>query len=151
MSLEKRFRRKVSEPRDGGCTEWLGWKNNSGYGMIKSSSRPYKHLLAHRVSYELHHGDIPEGMDVMHTCDNKVCVNPEHLRVGTRKENMEDMVAKNRQKTSKLTEVDFERIQDMRTHGLTMREIAKQFGVSRPLISLILSGKMTRPRLLANT
>lgn len=143
-SLEKRFRRKCSPKTDAGCVEWRGWVNNSGYGMIKSSKRPYSHLLAHRVAYELHYGPVPQGMEVMHSCDNKKCVNWEHLSVGSRQENMNDMVSKDRQKRSALSDADALAIRDLRSRGLTQREIAMKYGVSRPLISLILSGRIAR-------
>lgn len=143
-SLEKRFRRKCSTRTAAGCIEWRGWCNNSGYGMIKSSSKPYVHLLAHRVAYELHHGRIENGLDVMHSCDNKRCVNVEHLSVGSHQENMADMVEKGRQRRSSLSETDVERIKDMYRSGALQKQIASQFGVSRPLVSMILTGRMTR-------
>ncbi len=140
-TLEKRFRRKLSEKRPNGCIEWLGWKNNSGYGMVRAGSANCGHLLAHRASYQIHFGPIPAGMVVMHVCDNKVCVNPEHLKLGSQQDNVDDMVAKDRQKRSAL---NHEEVRKMRSLGLTQREIALHFCVSRPLISLILSGKISR-------
>lgn len=143
-SIEKRFYRKSSKERTNkGCIEWLGWKNNRGYGLIKSSDKPYRHLLAHRVAYELHYGSIPQGMDVMHSCDNRSCVNWEHLSIGTRKDNMADMLMKNRQRHSQLDEDDFNFIRLLRSQGLTQQEIARNLNVSRPLISMILSGKIS--------
>src|SRR5688572_9909358 len=98
-SLEKRFRRKCSEKRPSGCVEWTGYTNGR-YGQIKSSDRPFRHLLAHRVAYELHYGPIPSGQWVLHKCDNPLCVNWEHLFLGDRQENVDDMVKKDRQKRS---------------------------------------------------
>lgn len=138
-TLEKRFRRKCSQPTASGCIEWLGWKNNGGYGMIRAAKPPFENTLAHRVAYELYHGKIPAGLFVLHKCDNRACVNVEHLFLGTPQDNMDDMLAKDRQRRSKL---DFDRVRDLRKHGLTQNEIALYFGVSRPLISMILSGRV---------
>ena len=143
MSLDKRFWRKVDKAGDNECWLWNA-STNGKYGLIRSASKPFKHLLAHRVSYELNVGDIPGGMYVMHSCDTPLCVNPKHLSIGTQAENMADCVQKDRQKRSQLNEVDRERIFDMYRSGALMREIAVVFGVSRPSISLILSGQTSR-------
>lgn len=75
------------------CWEWYGAKNSSGYGEIGSKG---KHIKAHRLSYQLHRGDIPSEMVVMHICDNPSCVNPYHLSVGTQADNIQDMIRKGR-------------------------------------------------------
>ena len=78
-----------------GCWEFQGGKNNIGYGMIRDDK---KMRTTHRVSYEEHIGPIPYGLVVMHSCDNPICCNPNHLSVGTMKDNMHDMIKKNRHK-----------------------------------------------------
>lgn len=75
------------------CWEWTAGVNNLGYGMIRDEKRM---RLAHRVSYEEHVGKIPPGMCVCHTCDNPSCINPQHLWLGTRKQNTQDMIDKQR-------------------------------------------------------
>lgn len=77
----------------GDCLEWLGFKNNDGYGIQRFRR---KLMLAHRVSYILSKGDIPKGLCVLHKCDNPCCVKPEHLWLGTHQDNMDDMDKKGR-------------------------------------------------------
>lgn len=84
-----------------GCWEWLGARLPKGYGFIQGTrwrgeDIPYRPLRAHRVAYELAVGLIPDGMYVLHRCDNPPCCNPAHLFVGTAKDNARDMVAKGR-------------------------------------------------------
>lgn len=76
------------------CWEWVGCKlNKFGHGGFYSEGRT---LMAHRFSYTHFVGEIPEGMVIMHMCDNPACVNPEHLRAGTSEENVHDMLRKGR-------------------------------------------------------
>lgn len=76
-----------------GCWIWQGTKHKSGYGWIKAFG---KVVSAHRLSYELHRGPIPNGMHILHSCDVKDCVNPDHLHVGTHAQNMAEAFERNR-------------------------------------------------------
>lgn len=106
--------------------------------------------LAHRLSYLAFNGDIPEGLVVRHKCDNKCCVNPEHLEVGTQKDNVQDAIKRGRfsyrdnpkgveHPNSKLTE---EQVRVIFYSNETQRSLAAKYGVSFQLISLIKRGKI---------
>lgn len=123
----------------GHCWEWTGSKKN-GYGL-------YGRTTAHQMSYQLHKGTIKKGLVVMHICDNRACLNPDHLKLGTNMENVQDKVSKGRAKGghghrgenasySKLTN---EHVQEIRTnpHDKCLNCLARQFGVSFQQISRI--------------
>lgn len=88
-----RFTEKYIPVPESGCWLWIGASTASGYGQMKCGRKLHR---AHRVSWELHRGPIPEGLMVCHRCDVPSCVNPEHLFLGTAKENYRDCVEKGR-------------------------------------------------------
>lgn len=90
--IKETFWKKTKLNLTTGCIEWIASKDPIGYGKFKFEDTQ----LAHRAAYLLIKGKIPAGKEICHTCDNRACVNPLHLQLGSHKENMEDMVSKNR-------------------------------------------------------
>jgi len=104
-SLENRFNEKWVPVTESGCWLWTGAvsggkASGAQYGYMSVGGRSGSVQRAHRVSYELYVGEIPEGLFVRHKCDNPLCVNPDHLEVGTHQENMRDMADRDRRKRS---------------------------------------------------
>lgn len=137
------------------CWPWAGAMVSGGYGHIGMGGQGY---VAHRVSWELANGAIPDELFVLHKCDNPPCVRPEHLFLGTPLDNMRDMIAKGRDRyptgkanfrpaigenngLSKLTERDVIEIRAI-GRSRSQSDIAREYGVHQSLISLILSRRI---------
>lgn len=139
MCLISRFLNKTTKDNTTGCLNWTGAKSHSGYGIFWKNGR---HESSHRASYSLFKGPIPEGLIVMHTCDNPICVNPSHLISGTLSDNSKDRDAKRRGHTVKLSEADVKYIRESYEKGeVTMVELGRKFGVHHSTISRCVRNK----------
>lgn len=144
-SLSERFWAKVK--KGDGCWLWNGTLHKTGYGKMKVGNVGY--VPAHRLSYTIHCGEIPNGLFVCHHCDVRQCVNPTHLFLGTPKDNMMDAANKGRLAFGervggkrKLTSEDVLKIrEEYLTPGLTQRAIAGRFNVTRAHIGYIVTRK----------
>ena len=137
---EERFWLYVQKSRQ--CWEWTGYKNAKGYGVINLGG---ERVLAHRMGYQLAGGSIPEGMFVLHHCDNPACVKPKHLFLGTIAQNNADMDAKGRGRrvgskpgienpSARLTEDD---VRAIRLSEERVAVLAPRYGVSKVTIYAI--------------
>ena len=147
---DDRFWNLVDKKDDDQCWNWIGAMCN-GYGKLKRNGTQ---LLAHRVSWTAHFGMIPKGLFVCHHCDNRACVNPNHLFVGTHADNMRDAAKKGRlpgcsdesrlkqmcQNNTTLIKQDVLMIKEMFANGIKQREIAVEFGITRRSVSKIVTG-----------
>jgi len=139
------FYSNVLLPDENGCMKYIGGKGHYGYGIFYDRSGQKR---AHRFSYERHVGEIPKGLEVMHLCDNPSCVAPDHLRLGTHKENMNDCKRKKRNyliparygeenNLSKLKAKDVIEIRKQLDMGYSIKNIANRFGVTTQNIRYI--------------
>ena len=119
---------------ESGCMEWQGAINLlNGYGMATVFG---KSETIHRHIYRLSKGEIPKGLFVLHKCDNKICINPEHLFLGTNQDNIDDMIQKDRKPKGDnhpqtvLTELKKQKLFQMVEKGNTYYEIGKELGIS---------------------
>lgn len=132
--FRSRFASKFKQS-DSGCFEWVGTKDRHGYGMIKVGRRS---MLAHRVSKIISLGSTLErNKFVCHTCDNRSCINPDHLWIGSNADNMADMKAKGRshlcsrprerRADCKITVADIEQMRRLKAQGMQVKDIAARF------------------------
>ena len=146
---EERFHEKYVPDPNSGCWHWISAMSGGkkkGYPAIHLNK---KKTLAHRYSYELHVGPIPDGLYVLHKCDTPLCVNPNHLFLGTHKDNMEDMTRKGRSQDQKgeknnrkkLNEADIINIRAIYKYcDVTHQRLADIYNVSRRTIGKIIDG-----------
>lgn len=127
------------------CLVWEGASTAQGYGTVNCGGGQYRQ--AHVLSYEAEHGPVPAGMWVLHRCDNPPCVNPAHLFLGTRDDNIADMVQKGRSQRgeshygAKVTESAVRALRARHAAGESVCELAKEFGIRHSTCSRIISRK----------
>lgn len=121
---------------DSGCWEWCGAINPDGYGKVTYHGRA---VGAHRVAYEAWIGPIPDGLFVCHTCDNRKCISPEHLWVGTNADNMADMSRKGRSRHSN-AKLNWDSVRVIRQSPDTNVALGERYGVHPSVVSKVRSG-----------
>jgi len=138
------------------CIEWTKAKDRDGYGVLTRNNK--KNLRAHRVAWIDTYGEIPEGMWVLHKCDNKSCVNPEHLFIGTAKDNTQDCIKKNRRNTPRgsnhhAAKLNEDLVLKIRTiyKNKKLSELSEQIGVSISLIGLVKRNKIWKHVIAENS
>lgn len=145
-SLRERFEKKYEPVTESGCWIWTASLGPTGYGQINYETRGRKYtkvMKAHRVAWLLYRGEIPSDTDVLHKCDQPLCVNPNHLFLGKAQDNVNDMWKKGRgcsgsaHPNSKLTEA---RVVEIRMDTRQQIVLAKEYGVSETTISVIKNG-----------
>lgn len=148
VSLAERFRRRIDtngpipahRPELGPCWIWQGSRFPSGYGALTTPIKTYR---THRYAWEIEHGPIPAGMLVCHHCDNRPCVRPDHLFLGTTADNAADRESKGRgnpghgiaQPSAKVTDDDVREIRRLASTGMMQKEIGRRFGIAQPTVS----------------
>jgi HNH endonuclease len=143
-TVEERFFRHIKKTDS--CWIWQGRVKGKGYGSIGLGGAGAKDVLAHRVSYQIHKGGIPDGLIIMHKCDNPRCVNPDHLEAGTQSQNIKDAFARGR-KVSKpsglmgeshgASKLNNEIVYSVRSSTLTAKALSILYGVSTSAIERI--------------
>jgi hypothetical protein len=135
-----RFWAKVRKTR--GCWEWTGAKYPNGYGAF--ARRHGSVNGAHRFSYEIAHGPIPKNLSVLHRCDNRICVKPEHLFLGDQRDNVRDGIKKKRIKT-KLAELQVLAMRLLYKHTpLSQPALSRMFHVTKSTVSAIVENRTWR-------
>jgi len=133
------------EDPDSGCWVWQrcvvgkGYYDGKGYGALRLNGAQVR---AHRFSWERTHGPIPDGLHLRHKCDNSLCVNPDHMELGTNAQNMGDKGVRDvPMKNKKLTADQVREIREYYNKGVWQKTLAKEYGVCQSYISQICSGR----------
>lgn len=148
MPATVRVWRRVEVGGPDECWLWTGAKGSSGYGHLNRIGREGGQVGAHVAALESHLGhEVPEGMEVMHSCDNRLCCNPAHLSFGTHLENEQDKKSKDRHHwgihsgPSRHSDETIELIRTLRSEGLSQRAVALRIGCSQSHVSRVVLRK----------
>lgn len=147
--LRERFEEKFVKVANSECWNWAASVNLGGYGQFSVGGRSGRPHHAPRVSYTLYVGAIPDGLCVCHTCDNRRCVNPNHLFTGTIADNNRDMAIKGRSRGGAInpargfslphTKLSEKQVLEIRTASGLQRDIAERYGIDQSHVSRIKS------------
>ena len=156
QSLAERFSTKYEVDPVSGCWVWTACRSATGYGKIGNMGRT---MAAHRVSYELYVSPVGDGMCVLHKCDNRPCVNPQHLFVGTKADNTQDMIQKGRAAhprgddapSAKLDSSQVLRIRERCMCGESYVVLAREYGISKRSVCSIARGDVWKHLLLPSS
>lgn len=149
VPMVQRFWKHVDRHGPDECWNWTGSTKSNGYGhLLPDSGR--KKVATHRLSWEMHNGPIPEGLFVCHRCDNRACVNPAHLFLGTSQDNVTDMYQKGRNSRANrvsgerchLSKLTADQVLEIRASGDRLRDIACRYGVHTNSIRAIKSRRV---------
>lgn len=138
--IDVRFWAKVERHGPSDCWPWRGTVALNGYGLVHSGGRDGRYSGAHRLMWTLANGPIPDGLSVLHRCDIRHCVNPNHLFLGTQSDNIRDCTLKFRHSRRKLRPIDVIEIRRACSQGSTQRSQARRFNVSDGLVNNIIRG-----------
>lgn len=144
VPIAERFWSKVAKGE--GCWEWQASLNTHGYGQF-TTQKGCEARQAYRVAYELTFGPIPNGGHILHQCDNKLCVRPDHLRLGNHAENMREAGERGRMRRGELApgaKLTADDVRQIRASGKSRDELGAEFGVNPRYISEIVSGRAWR-------
>lgn len=150
--IEERLLGNMQPVTESGCWIFTGCTTLDGYGRIRYKGET---KLAHVVSYEIFKGTVPDNLMVMHSCDVRCCINPDHLGIGSHNDNMKDMTSKGRQavmygsdnSNCKLSDDAVDEIVSRYTlEKISQKTLAAEYGVSQQLISGIITGKFRTKR-----
>lgn len=144
-NVKEKIQRSIVIDQTSGCWLWQKAKEAFGYGVIRADNKRY---LAHRLSYKVYNGKLDDKLLVLHKCDVPACINPDHLYMGTYKNNMEDCVrrgrfaSRDRKPNAKLKSTDIQTIKNLYfAEKLTHKEIAHVYKVSIRLIGDVVNEK----------
>lgn len=147
-SLWDRFHDKFIPEPNSGCWLWLGGIHEFGYGVIGLGRRHEGTRKAHRVAWELYRGSIPDGLAICHKCDVPSCVNPDHLFLGTLKDNSQDCARKgrnfipdNRGERAKWAKLTLDAARDIKQRRMSSRKYAVIYGCSKSAVERIWEGR----------
>ncbi len=146
IPLVERLQRRLKHDPQTGCLEWMGYRHPKGYGQIGRGSHEEGLVYTHIAAWEIAHGvSVPDGMFVCHHCNNPPCCNPEHLFIGSAKDNTDDMIQKMRHSygerhATKLNDRDARAVRELVRRGFTQQEIADEYRIARSMVGHIAQG-----------